>query len=178
MAKKITVFSLIILIVLTLTACSSGILAKTNEQLNAAMQQQKNNESNTIRETDIEDVKAPKIGKYRYIPDAVMAIDTPGENDFTGNFYYVHAFDPQISEYVEYGAIAYLEAITTKQNYELGKFIVLEGLGGTRDDWYHEDFPQGYLIFFEYIGYSEEYGTAFGIYNSHENGIPIFEGYE
>jgi len=169
MMKKLFAASLSAMMVLLLSACLFSGLAETGGQVLDAIQrleEDSNTRSTSTETSQPEDLSAPRIGKYRYMPLEALTTKTPGENEFTGKYYFTHVFAPEIwyrtGEAEIYFVRAYVN-IEGNDNYDSISLIEVDSEAAWDDGDY-----DGYLVFFQYEGFSEEYGTAYGIYNSHE----------
>ena len=126
-----------------------------------------------------QDVGSPRIGKYNYMPIEAIQVRKPGENEHTGKFYYTHVFAPDIWTSVDDGKITHVDAwVNHVDNLENYDRLALIGINSAHDwDLEGDGGVNGFLVFFEYIGYSDELGLAYGIYEKHEIAQPFFDPY-
>jgi len=109
-----------------------------------------------------------RIMDLPYLPIEALITTTPGNNEFTGKNYYINLYP------LEYG-----ESLYRIPGYFISGYALHEedenfsgmAIGGipSMDDWSDIfDSYLGFLIAFQYVGYSEEHNMAYGIYLDHE----------
>ena len=149
-----------VIIVLLLTACGlQGLGTSESETLST--------QGNTN----------PHIVVYEYLPVEAPITCTPGNNEYTGVPFFIHIYP------FEYGVIG----VGNSENYVYGYAAHAEdesyssiAIGGipTLDSWGDIfNTSNGFLVAFTYIGYSETYNVAYGLYISHEP-VDQFSQYE
>ena len=120
---------------------------------------------------------SPTIGAYTYMPIEAIQVREAGENEFTGKLYFTHIFTPEFWINVDDGTISHLEAwVSHEGNYENFDSIALVGVDSV-EEWDVENNIDGFLIFFRFVGYSDDFGLAYGIYEAHEEAPPFFDPY-
>jgi len=154
---------------LVLAACGEN---RVDEDVHAIEDAHNTLIDNHIQEADDD---SPMIGAYMYMPVEAIQIRTPGENIFSGTLFFAHIFNPEIWVNMDDGTITHLEAFVNHEaNYENYDSIALVGFDSV-EDWDIENNIDGFLIFFRFVGYSDDFGLAYGIYEAHEEAPPFFD---
>ena len=185
--------ALTIVLVLALTACGIGDLIDVGRQVQRAIDEANETETHSDVQTEDSDKQSsaptgdsdtrtdarsddgdtPMIGKYRYMPIEALLVREPGENEFTGSYFFVHILNPDTYTVIADGTVSHVDAFVNLEGNDSYSSMSLVGTESP-DIWDH-DYLYGFLVFFEYVGYSEEFGWVYGIYESHELAPPFFD---
>ena len=118
-----------------------------------------------------------RIMEFPYMPIEALTNETPGNNNFTGEYYFIHLFPLEYGEAQDGSSGYFVSGYALHVEDEYFSSMAIGGIP-TMDDWPDVfDQPSGFLVTFQYVGYSEAYNMAYGIYKSHKITPDGFDGY-
>jgi len=172
MFKKIIIASLLAATVFAITAChndankdiqdADSVRKLYNEALEIDLTELENWASEYV-ELELNDINN-KRDEYPVFPIEALLYDKPGTNPLTGNRYFVYCLITDI-----YVSIDGLDAYRFFIMDESGTYgdIVIVG-SDSQKGWgeFSEETPL--ILYFEYVGFSKELDSHFGIYQFHE----------
>ena len=146
--------------------------AEENDLLDLDVQPDTPATSSTTKNND-----GSRFTGFSYLPIEALVTTTPGNNEFTGNNYYINLYPLEYGDTPDGNPGFFVSGYALHAEDESFSSMAIGGIP-SMDDWDDVfDSPYGFLISFQYVGYSEEYHMAYGIYISHEVAPDGFDQY-
>jgi hypothetical protein len=103
-----------------------------------------------------------------YIPVDALTATVPGDNEFTGMRYFARLFPHEYGNDIGDSSKYYVSGYVPHEDDYGYTSMAFCGLD-TMDNWENiYDSAYGFLVYFTYVGYSDELSMAYGIYENHE----------
>jgi len=110
---------------------------------------------------------SPHIIEYQYLPVEALVTTTPGNNEFSGKTYYIHLYPGLFGDIKDGNSENYVSGYAFHAEDESISGITIGGIPSFENWRDIFDVYSGFLVAFTYIGFSEEYNEAYGLYISH-----------
>ena len=186
MIKKIICMLLPIAMIVSLAACGFRESDITESETYSALRDLAE-ENNLLDSAEQEDAPAngsasrnsgnARVIEYPYMPIEALINETPGNSNFTGEYYFIHLFPLEYGEDIEGGSGDYILGYAQHPDDESFSSMAIGGIPALEDWDDIFDNIYGFLVAFRFVGYSETYNMAYGIYVSHENAPAYFDMY-
>jgi len=186
MFKKIIGLLLPMAIIMSLAACSfrESDITESEAYMTLLDFAEENNLLDSAEQVDTptngsapQDNGNSRITEFPYMPIGALTNETPGNNSFTGEYYFIHLFPLEYGEDFESGSGDFVMGYAQHPDDEGFSSMAIGGIP-TLDDWGDIfDNIHGFLVAFRFVGYSEAYKVAYGVYVSHEIAPDFFDMY-
>jgi len=112
-----------------------------------------------------------------YMPLEALVNSKPGVNEFTGNYFNINMYPLEYGKEKDGSSGCYVSGYALHEEDESYSSMVIGGIPSTLiwNDVF--DSSCGFLITFQYSGYSDVYRKAYGIYVCHELTPDDFDQY-
>ena len=186
MLKKILYLLLPIVTIMFLIACGHRVtdITESDAYKNLFHDEEGNNILNLPEQVDAltnnsapQDNDNARIMEFPYMPIEALIADTPGNNEFTGEYYFIHLFPIEYGEDIASSGNYFISGYAQHPDDESFSSMTIGGITSLEDWGDIFGNTHGFLIAFRFVGYTETYNMAYGIYVSHEIAPEYFDMY-